>query len=201
MDSLAESLLALDLGLLYFAGSQHREWLSPVMIFLTLVGNTLPMSLVVLGFFFLLAWLQGRRAALGYLCFVLLSFLAHAGLKLLIARERPDVAWRLIELPDTPSFPSGHAMCGLVAFGLAVQLLTRGMRGLRRVLLLSAGYGIGLSIGVSRVYLGVHYPLDVLGGWVGAAIVLLVAPSVIAPAGSAENALPPDSVAATARPE
>ncbi len=89
-------------------------------------------------------------------------------LKRVFTRERPELPvgfhW-LVTVPDRFSFPSGHATAGLaMALPLAASL----------PLPVAAGVlGLGLLVGVSRCYLGVHYPGDVLAGWALAATTYL----------------------------
>ncbi len=122
--------------------------------------------------------LQGRRYRT--LVLVLLATVGGAGmntlLKSLFSRPRPSVVPHLTEVM-TQSFPSGHAMLSATVYltlgGLLAQLAER-----RRL----KAYVLGMSlllpcmVGLTRVYLGVHYPTDVLAGWVaGLAWALLTA--------------------------
>jgi undecaprenyl-diphosphatase len=97
--------------------------------------------------------------------------------KLIIGRSRPDEALRLIDI-DSQSFPSGHATSSFIFYILLMVLL-------RRYFFLRGRPGIAwfftvilsllaFSIGISRIYLGVHYPSDVFGGWLLAAILLIL---------------------------
>lgn len=90
--------------------------------------------------------------------------LLNVGAKLYFARDRPTL-WRSISPQDTFSFPSGHAM-GSAVLALVLVLLAWRTRW-RWPVLLVAGVFV-LAVGASRVYLGVHYPSDVLGGWLAA---------------------------------
>lgn len=101
--------------------------------------------------------------------------LLNVGLKLFFGRERPEAFFDIYPSPASFSFPSGHALFATAFFGgIAVLLWARLRRaGLRLAVWLAAGSFI-LLIGFSRIYLGVHYPSDVIGGfaagtvWVGA---------------------------------
>lgn len=105
-----------------------------------------------------LLWQRRRLAAL-WLTFTMAGgTLLNLGLKQVFAAPRPDLLPHL-DIVSSYSFPSGHAAGNMMLFG-AIALLM-GMR---------AGYLLGgaiiLLIGVSRTWLGVHWPTDVLAGWI-----------------------------------
>jgi undecaprenyl-diphosphatase len=120
------------------------------------------MTAAVVGFLFV----DGKRAAA---VLVLLSVssgaLLSTGLKYIFARPRPDLVPHLVEV-SSASFPSGHAMLSAVVYLTLGALLSR-VEGPPRVkvYVLSVAVALTLTIGVSRVYLGVHWPTDVLAGW------------------------------------
>lgn len=82
--------------------------------------------------------------------------------KALLGRVRPAL-WVSLAPETTPSFPSGHAM-GSAAVVLALGLILA--HSPRRWLLWLPGALFVLGVGISRMYLGVHYPSDVLAGWI-----------------------------------
>lgn len=119
--------------------------------------------------------LQGKRLLAGYL------FGAVAGgtvvsliLKWGFDRPRPDLVPHG-QVVYTSSFPSGHSMVSAVAFLTLGALLASAQTNLlMRAYLIALAAFLTLSVGVSRVYLGVHWPTDVLAGWTaGAAWALL----------------------------
>ncbi|MEU7191620.1 phosphatase PAP2 family protein [Streptomyces sp. NPDC045369] len=97
-------------------------------------------------------------------------------LKALVGRQRPE--WPdPVDSAHDAAFPSGHAMTAAVAGGLALWLLR--LSGARRRRLWAAAVLVGASVagvGLTRVYLGVHWATDVLGGWLlGGALVAAAA--------------------------
>jgi undecaprenyl-diphosphatase len=91
-------------------------------------------------------------------------------LKALFARERPPESYRVVEAIN-PSFPSGHAMLSAVVYLTLGALLARALpRKRERAYVLAVGIVLTALVGLTRVYLGVHWATDVLAGWsVGAA--------------------------------
>ncbi|MGG7579668.1 phosphatase PAP2 family protein [Rhizobium sp. Nf11,1] len=101
---------------------------------------------------------------------VLSGWLASTLLKILVARPRPDVVPHLVEVSDL-SFPSGHAMVSAVTYLTLGALLARTQRyPSTRIFVMGAGVFLAVIIGLSRIYLGVHYPTDVFAGWCAGAL-------------------------------
>lgn len=123
------------------------------------------------------AWLLLRREPAGAGALALSglgAYLINTGLKHLFDRVRPDAVPHLVEVMS-PSFPSGHAMASSSSYlAVALLLVHPGTPMAQRRLLVGAALLVALVVGFSRVYLGVHYPTDVVAGWAaGAAWTLL----------------------------
>jgi undecaprenyl-diphosphatase len=120
---------------------------------------------------------QGRRHAAALLGLPMAGALAlNEALKLHFHRARPVVPWSIGD-EHTFSFPSGHSLFSVVLYGTVAYLALRRTASLSlRVVAVALAAGMPLAIGLSRIYLGMHYPTDVLAGftagaiWVGAVI-------------------------------
>ncbi len=115
----------------------------------------------------LLWWLSSRapRAAHSYASAMLSSWALYGLTKLVVHRPRPKVISHLTHDAGWYSFPSGHAMLAPLVFALGAILWARTWaRTEARVGLVLLAISLCLAIGFSRVYLGAHYPTDVIGG-------------------------------------
>jgi len=143
------------------------HWLLDVAREITALGSTTILLVVtssVVGYL----WLERRY---GLLALVLAStsggVLITTMLKDVLGRPRPSVVPHLVAV-TSPSFPSGHSMLSTTVYLTLGALLTRvsADRATKLYFVLLPSM-LTVSIGLSRIYLGVHYPTDVLGGWVG----------------------------------
>ncbi|OHA59393.1 MAG: hypothetical protein A2589_00800 [Candidatus Vogelbacteria bacterium RIFOXYD1_FULL_46_19] len=106
---------------------------------------------------------------------IALAWAVNFLLKLFMARSRPLVPEALVSAGGF-AWPSGHALVGTVLYGLIVWLIisSRPRSGrVKRVILLAGGLVIFL-VGLSRVYLGVHWFSDVVAGWILGALILIL---------------------------
>jgi undecaprenyl-diphosphatase len=144
----------------------HHRWhpLDDVFVWLSKVGGY---GLIWLGFGLALS-LVWRRATPFVL--VLLADAAADGLatilKVVVGTRRPSDGGPLIAIPHSDSFPSGHTATSFACATVLAALVPRAA---------PAFYLLALAIGYSRIYVGVHWPLDVVGGAVlGVATALLL---------------------------
>ncbi|MCM9077872.1 MULTISPECIES: phosphatase PAP2 family protein [Streptomyces] len=125
-----------------------------------------------------LLWWRGHRGrALRVAVVTLAASVLQQGLKVLVGRERP--VWSdPVDSAQYAAYPSGHAMTATVVCGLLLWLLPRPGPGGWPVAWAVAAWVVAvvsvLGVGFTRVYLGVHWPSDVLAGWLlGVALVAL----------------------------
>ena len=141
------------------------KWLQIAAADLTAVGSIAVLALLVLTVAGLFVALRRRREALIVLVASTGGVAISQGLKQLFGRERPDVALRAVEAMN-PSFPSGHAMLSAAVFLTLGVLCARYVRRKRvKAYIVGAAVTATLLVGITRVYLGVHWPSDVLAGW------------------------------------
>ena len=161
-----------------------REWvhrfastgMTRAMNAISLFGyNILILELLIA--FAVFAWLHWRRAAVWLAVAMTGSLALDLTLKYAYHRSRPSAFFGTA--PHSYSFPSGHALCSFCFYGVLAGLFSARTKSLSwRLLIWVAAAALVAAIGLSRIYLGVHYPSDVLAGylaatvWVGTVIVL-----------------------------
>ncbi len=145
------------------------RWFEEAARDVTGLGGTTVLTFVTLAATAYLVMTGKTHAALLVLVAVGGGMLLSTALKLGFARPRPDLVPHGVRV-YTASFPSGHAMLSAVTYLTLGALLAR-VQAQRRVKAFLLGLAIALTlvIGMSRVYLGVHWPSDVLAGWCGGA--------------------------------
>lgn len=162
---------------LFFVEYLRRPWLTPVMESFSALAT--PVVLIVL-LVLIEAFAPGRRPGLCCGVNLVLVALLNVGLKAIVARPRPE-GFRLVAETGF-SFPSGHSMAAMAFFGLIAWLVWRyeGNRARRAVLATVLAF-VAVMVGISRIYLGVHYASDVLAGFCAALIWLALYTRVAVP--------------------
>src|SRR5262249_32279459 len=140
--------------------------LDHVMLFVTFLGNG--QTIIVLAAVALLIALLARRyeRAVLILLSLVASSLFFSVIKLLVGRPRPPLEEARI-VQGGFSFPSGHATVSATFYGTIAYILIRNVKSeVVKALIGLVAALLVLAIGLSRVYLGVHYPSDVVAGWI-----------------------------------
>lgn len=139
-------------------------WVHEMVRDITALGSFSLLGLIVLGVCLYLYLARMRSAALFVLVSVLGGTLLSTVLKLGYNRPRPDLTTMSEQF--TASFPSGHAMLSAVTFLTLGALLARFAPTYRlQVFSICSALVLTLLVGLSRLYMGVHYPSDILAGW------------------------------------
>jgi len=150
------------------------RWLQEMMRDFTGLGSTGVLTLVTLSAAGFLLLERKQHATVLLLISVLGGVLLSNALKLAFSRPRPPFA-DVAPLITPASFPSGHSMMSAVVY-LTIGAIVARLRPDPRVgaLVLTLSILVTVIVGISRIYLGVHWPTDVLAGWaVGAAWAIL----------------------------
>jgi undecaprenyl-diphosphatase len=141
------------------------RWLDAMMRDFTALGSTGVLTVMLLAIAGFLAMTRKAHAALFVLASVAGGVLVSQTMKWAYARPRPDLVPHGAEV-FTASFPSGHSMMSAVVYLTLGALLARTQPDRAvKVYVLAIAVLLTVLVGVSRVYLGVHWPTDVLAGW------------------------------------
>jgi undecaprenyl-diphosphatase len=141
------------------------SWVTHALTDITSLGGTTVLTLMTALTIIFLLLSKRTSTAVFVLIAVVGGWLVSNSLKLGVARPRPDIVPHLVEVHDL-SFPSGHAMLSAVTYLTLGALLSRTQASQTiRIYFMVVAVFLTLLIGMSRVFLGVHYPTDVIGGW------------------------------------
>ena len=157
----------------------------------TALGGVFLRNLFALGAVVALLFLKLRREAVLFAMTVIAGWLVNTGLKLIVGRERPQIVPHLMEAGGE-SCPSGHSFNAAVVYiAMAIAFAAISRRHSVRYTVIGAAMVVSAMVAWSRVLLGVHFPTDVVAGWLGGAgWAFLAAALLYAPAkAAAESAV------------
>ncbi len=161
----SNELLSLDRSILIWFADHRFQTLNGMAIDLTSFGSVTGLTLLSL------TVLMGLWFAKDFLAFTYLALassvagLATASLKNFFGRERPQVVSHLVDV-HSASYPSGHSLASTsIYFAFAILACRRFKTKSTRSIILSSAFFLICFIGISRIYLGVHYPSDVASGF------------------------------------
>ncbi len=141
----------------------HAAWLNKLMRLSTRAGSTFTLGPLCTGLWLLFTLVHNVALARAY-AVVIVVMICYNAFKTCFRRQRPQNAYSAGM--KSSSFPSGHSASAATAYGFSAYLLARGLVLPLALLVLVAGLAVILLVGVSRVYLGAHYPSDVVAGWI-----------------------------------
>ncbi|MCU1646915.1 MAG: Undecaprenyl-diphosphate phosphatase [Nocardia sp.] len=172
----------------------HRsDTLTSIAKVISALGDTTTMGILAVLVCVLLAWRRQWETAI-FLGIAALGagVLTFAG-KQFIGRDRPPVVDHLVT-ETNHSYPSGHTLGSTVVVATLVALALPLVHGLRRVLLVVVAGCFVLAVGFSRLYLGVHWPTDILGGLLFGALWLTICFTLLRPVAVRGAALVPKAL-------
>jgi undecaprenyl-diphosphatase len=148
--------------------------LTAIMRGFSFVGSTIALTVGTIFVVVRFAMRKMKREAKLFALTMIGAGLLNITLKLAFKRPRP-VPFFNLSPPETYSFPSGHSLTSAVFFGALAAILTARMKSKRvRIAIWIVSTAMFLLIGLSRIYLGVHYTTDVIAGFAAALIWILV---------------------------
>ncbi len=152
----------------YIRGFVHQfafPTLTILMQIASFLGSTLFLTLLGISIVITLYLNKHRRGAIIFTITTIGASLLLASLKIAFRRARPEPFFDTI-LPASYSFPSGHSLASFCFYGALAAIITVRIEKFRlKILVWLAATILILLIGISRIYLGVHYPSDVLAGF------------------------------------
>lgn len=153
-----------DRELFIYLNSKHSAWLDPIMYFLSDYSFWIATCLLVMTYMVYSNQSTGKMAAIFIFVSIGLNFLINRIVKLFVMRPRPgadpllhDIAWQLETIGGSSSFFSGHASC---SFSLALFTSLY----FKKKYFTTAIFLWAVVVSYSRIYVGKHYPLDIIVG-------------------------------------
>lgn len=148
--------------------------LTAIMRGFSFIGSTIALSAGTIFVVIRFAMRKWKREAILFALTMIGAGLLNITLKLAFKRPRP-VPFFNLSPPETYSFPSGHSLTSAVFFGALAAILTAHIKSTRaKAAIWIVSTAMFLLIGLSRIYLGVHYTTDVIAGFAAALIWILV---------------------------
>ncbi len=173
---LEKEAFGFDTSILLWLHQHTNSTLDSLMMQITRLGDPEIVVVLVTIAFSLLIWQRQFWSAQMLFLACLGGLILNQGLKLVFAKPRPQL-WTPLVVEHSYSFPSGHALGGLVVYGFLAVLLAYHFPRLRYGSSPAAIYGIAAvivgAIGISRLFLGVHWPTDILAGYTVGAVWLM----------------------------
>lgn len=157
-----------------FIENIRTDKLTSILKFFTKIGDVQSLFFISSITVLIMLVFDKKKIAISVALNIIISSISYVVLKNIFQRPRPEIAERLIE-ENGFSFPSGHSTNNMAFYALAIYLVYKNVKNkkIRDIICLILGI-IPIIIGFSRMYLRVHYPSDVLGGFCLGIIVVIL---------------------------
>ena len=166
---LTGSIKLFDSSIYNFLINLRSKPMDTFMKTITKFGNTMSVIIILAILVFILKKDDGYLVVMNTVCVVS----ANQILKHIIRRPRPDHL-RLVKEKGF-SFPSGHSMVSIALYGILIYIVNKNIKNKTlKIILISLLSLLILFIGLSRIYVGVHYPSDVLSGYILATVITIL---------------------------
>ena len=152
----------------------------PFFEFMTMLGDPLSVALVTVGVITSGIYVSNVRLALSGVV-IPVTVLIGALLKMIFERARPLTEYAMNMKLQTFSFPSGHSSGSMIAYGLLAYIAYVKLPAPWNYILATVLAFVPIFVGISRVYLGAHFPSDVIAGWLLGLAALCVVIFIIRP--------------------
>lgn len=157
------------------------KWLAPAMHWLSIIGHP-AVTVGLMAVVGILGLIHGNNRLILATILAVITPVVNYFLKIVIHRVRPSkYNSKFFLWVDTYSFPSAHTSSSTVTYGLIAYLLWSGLAFPLNLIVAVILIMIIIGIGFSRVYVGVHYPTDVLAGWMLGLLGFIIIAEIIKP--------------------
>ena len=160
---LEREAFAFDKTILLWIHSLANPTLDRIMLGITRLGDPITVGIIAGVTLTILWWRRYRTEAIIFIINCIGGVVLSDGLKLAFSKSRPQL-WDSLISEETYSYPSGHALGSMVLYGFLANLLADRYPQFAMIIYILATIIIG-AIGFSRLYLGVHWPTDVIAGY------------------------------------
>lgn len=173
-----DTLIDFDQTIIAAVQGLETPWLTAIMTTFTWIGSGLIVAPITVFAFFLLHFKFKHRAQALLLVVVIVgTVVLNSLLKLYFKRERPEIH-RILDATGF-SFPSGHTMMAFSLYAILGVIIWRNLKTTsRRFMVIFLAVFMTLMIGLSRIYLGVHFPSDIVGGLLASGLWVTLAVTV-----------------------
>lgn len=163
------TITSFDEVIIAFVQGSEVPWLTATMKAFTTIGSTGIVALISFASLAILLWKRHRAQAVLLVAVIGGTGILNQVLKFIFKRERPEFH-RLIDIGGY-SFPSGHTMMAFSLYTIIAYIVWRNLRtSWGRAAIITAAALMIMMIAVSRIYLGVHFPSDIVGGILASAV-------------------------------